>query len=308
MRPQVVLALSAALAVAGCAARVPAPVDDRRPLPAEKPAAPKPAPAATPTAAAPGTYVVKRGDTLYSIALEHGLDYRDLARWNALEDPARIRVGQVLRVTPPEERPRVEVGSVRAVAPIEARPLEAPPPAAGDGALRASPKALRLPYSEQNLALLQRGETGPAKSAPPAAGTKPEPQKPDGARAAAEPIEFTWPARGTVIAGFSEPRVKGIDIGGRLGDPVVAAAPGKVIYVGSGIPGLGKFVVIKHNDEYSTVYAHAREVLVKMDQMVERGQRIAEMGDTDADRPKLHFQIRRLGRPLDPLSLLPPPG
>ncbi|MCX7960237.1 MAG: peptidoglycan DD-metalloendopeptidase family protein [Burkholderiales bacterium] len=307
MRPQVVLALSAALAVAGCAARAPAPVDDRRPVAAAKPAAPKPPPAQTPTAAAPGTYVVKRGDTLYSIALEHGLDYRDLARWNALEDPARIRVGQVLRVAPPEERPGVEVGSVRAVGPIEARPLEAPP-AAGDGALRTSPKALRLPYSEQNLALLQRGETGAPKSAPPAAATKPEPIKPEGARAGAEPIEFTWPARGTVIAGFAEPRVKGIDIGGRLGDPVVAAAPGKVIYVGAGIPGLGKFVVIKHNDEYSTVYAHAREVLVKMDQMVARGQRIAEMGDSDADRPKLHFQIRRLGKPLDPLSLLPPPG
>jgi lipoprotein NlpD len=299
----------AVLALAGCAARTPAPVDERRPPPAAKPPAAKPAPAAPQPAPAARTYVVKRGDTLYSIALEHGVDYRELAQWNALEDPAKIRVGQVLRVAPPEDRPAVQVGSVRPSGPIEARPLEPGAPAAGEGSVRTSPKALRLPYSEQNVALLQRAGEPPAKSAPPAvAPVKPEAQKPEAARPAQEGIEFVWPAKGTVIAGFAEPRVKGIDIGGRLGDPVVAAAPGKVIYVGAGIPGLGKFVVIKHNDEYSTVYAHAREVLVKMDQMVARGQRIAEMGDTDAERPKLHFQIRRLGKPLDPLSLLPPPG
>lgn len=306
------------LALAGCAARTPAPVQERRPPPAATPAAAKPVPAAPQPAQAVRTYVVKRGDTLYSIALEHGVDYRDLAQWNALDDPSRIRVGQVLRVAPPEERPAVQVGSVRASGSIEARPLEpaapsAQAPAVAEGSMRTSPKALRLPYSEQNVALLRRAEEAPARNAPPAAAAakpeapKPEPQKAGAARSAQEGIEFAWPARGAVIAGFAEPRVKGIDIGGRLGDPVVAAAPGKVIYVGSGIPGLGKFVVIKHNDEYSTVYAHAREVLVKMDQTVTRGQRIAEMGDSDADRPKLHFQIRRLGKPLDPLSLLPPP-
>lgn len=302
------------LALAGCAARTPAPVQERRPPPVAKPAAAQPAPAAPQPAPAARTYVVKRGDTLYSIALEHGVDYRELAQWNALDDPSRIRVGQVLRVAPPEERPAVQVGSVRSTGPIEARPLEPSAPAAGEGSVRTSPKALRLPYSEQNVALLRRADEAAAKSAPPAVAAvkpeaqKPEPPKPEAARPAQEGIEFVWPAKGTVIAGFAEPRVKGIDIGGRLGDPVVAAAPGKVIYVGSGIPGLGKFVVIKHNDEYSTVYAHAREVLVKMDQTVARGQRIAEMGDTDADRPKLHFQIRRLGKPLDPLTLLPPPG
>jgi lipoprotein NlpD len=311
--------LAATLAVAGCASRAPAPVQDRRPTPA---AAPKPpvAQAAKPAAPVPspaGRYVVRRGDTLYSIALEHGVDFRDLAKWNNLDDPAKIRVGQSLQVSAPEgaeaAQAGAQVGAVRAPGAPESRPLEARPlgqaPGA-DGMTRTSPKALRLPYSEQNVALLSRGEAPAQSGAKPAAqaaapAPKPEAPKPAPERNA-DGIDFIWPAKGTVLAGFSEPRVKGIDIGGRIGDPVVAAAAGKVIYVGAGIPGLGKFVVIKHNDELSTVYAHAREVLVKMDQSVIRGQRIAELGDSDADRPKLHFQVRRLGKPLDPMGYLPP--
>lgn len=305
-------ALLAATLAAGCASRAPAPVDDRRPSPtaaAKPPVAQIAKPAAAAQAAAPaGRYVVKRGDTLYSIALEHGVDFRDLARWNNLDDPTKIRVGQSLQVRAPEG---AQVGAARVPGAVESRPLESRPLGQGataDGATKTSPKALRLPYSEQNVALLSRGEApAPVKPAPQAAvpAPKPEPVKPAPERAA-DGIEFIWPAKGTVLAGFSEPRVKGIDIGGRIGDPVVAAAAGKVIYVGAGIPGLGKFVVIKHNDELSTVYAHAREVLVKMDQPVIRGQRIAELGDSDADRPKLHFQVRKLGKPLDPMGYLPP--
>jgi lipoprotein NlpD len=114
-----------------------------------------------------------------------------------------------------------------------------------------------------------------------------------------------WPKRGKVLAGFAEPRSKGIDIDGRLGDPVVAAAAGRVTYTGSGIPGLGKLVVIKHDNGFITVYAHNRDIVVKEQQNVARGEKIAELGNTDADRPKLHFQIRKGSAPVDPLLYLP---
>ena len=123
--------------------------------------------------------------------------------------------------------------------------------------------------------------------------------------AAAGPVEFIWPVKGKVIAGFAEPRSKGIDIDGKLGDPVLAAAPGRVTYIGSGIPGLGKLVVIKHDNGFITVYAHNRDIMVKEQQSVRRGQKIAEVGSTDADRPKLHFQIRKGSAAVDPMRYLP---
>jgi lipoprotein NlpD len=245
----------------GCAStQKPAPVVDRRQpsrASAPTPAAPKPA---------PGTYVVKKGDTLYSIALENGADYREVAAWNRLSDPTKISVGQVLRVTPPEES-GVQVGRAKLPERGEARPLDLPPP-------------------QQTQQTQAKPATQPAK---------PEPSAGD----------FIWPAKGKVIAGFSEPRRKGIDIDGKLGDPVVAAAAGRVTYTGSGIPGLGKLVVIKHDNGFITVYAHNRDVLVKEQQSVRRGQKIAEVGNTDADRPKLHFQIRKGSAAVDPLRYLP---
>jgi lipoprotein NlpD len=114
-----------------------------------------------------------------------------------------------------------------------------------------------------------------------------------------------WPAKGKILAGFAEPRSKGIDIDGKLGDPIVAAAAGRVTYIGSGIPGLGKLVVIKHDNGFITVYAHNRDILVKEQQNVARGQKIAELGSSDADRPKLHFQIRKGSAAVDPLRYLP---
>ena len=295
--------LAAALLASACAGpRGPAPVDDRRPAPA--PVSKPPVAQATPVPGAPAPrrlYTVKRGDTLYSIALEHGVDYRELAQANRLEDPGKIRVGQTLRIPPPEEKPAVQVGAARGAGAVESRPLE-PGTAAvrGDGSLKTAPKALRLPYSEQNLALLQKDQA--AKPAPQPVSLSPKPA----AEKDPEAIEFTWPVRGKVIGTFSEPRNKGLDIAGKIGDPVVAAAQGRVIYVGSGIQGLGKFVVIKHDNGFNTVYAHNREIVVKMDQNVARGQKIAELGDSDSDVPKLHFEIRKLGKPLDPLRYLPP--
>ena len=243
----------------------PAPVVDRKqPARASAPAS-KPAPAAV----AEGTYVVKKGDTLYSIALEHGGDYREIAAWNKLNDPTKIQVGQVLRVTPPEES-RVQVGRAKLPERGEARPLELPPP---QGQGRKPPAAVEK-----------------APPPPPATG---------------QAADFIWPARGKVIAGFAEPRRKGIDIDGKLGDPVIAAAAGRVTYTGTGIPGLGKLVVIKHDNGFITVYAHNKDILVKEQQAVKRGQKIAEIGNTDADRPKLHFQIRKGSAAVDPMRYLP---
>jgi lipoprotein NlpD len=295
----------AVLAVmAGCTTRSPAPVDDRRPSAQAKP----PAVQAAKPALRTGTYTVKRGDTLYSIALEHGVDHRELARWNGLDDPARIRVGQALRVSAPEEKPAagVQVGSVRTAGDVEARPLGGPPAASppAEAGTKTGPKALRLPYSEQNLAALSKPEA--PKPAAPAPSASPTPAAAPAVERAADAIDFVWPARGRVVAGFSEPRYKGVDIAGNPGDPVVAAAAGRVIYVGQGIPGLGKFIVVRHENGFNTVYAHNRENLVKMDQNLARGQKIAEIGSTDADAPKLHFQIRKFGTPLDPLKYLPP--
>jgi lipoprotein NlpD len=260
----------AALAVigvlAGCASQHPsAPVVDRT----ARSNAPQPPPVAKVTAPTPRTlpddhYEVKRGDTLYSIALEHGADYRELAQWNRLDDPTRIRVGQVLRVKPEEPAAgKVVVGRVESRA-IESRPLEAP------------------------------AQKPAAPAVPPTV-----PQAKDAS------TEFMWPAKGKILAGFAEPRSKGIDIDGRPGDPIVAAAAGRVTYIGSGIPGLGKLVVIKHDNGFITVYAHNRDILVKEQQNVARGQKIAELGSSDADRPKLHFQIRKGSAAVDPLRYLP---
>jgi lipoprotein NlpD len=204
--------------------------------------------------------VVKKGDTLYSIALEHGADYREVAQWSGLNDPTKINVGQVLRVVPPEES-RVQVGKAKLPERGEARPLDLPAPKT---AAKPPPSPVKEPAGE-----------------------------------------FIWPARGKVIAGFSEPRRKGIDIDAKLGDPVIAAAAGRVTYTGTGIPGLGKLVVIKHDNGFITVYAHNKDVVVQEQQTVRRGQKIAEVGSTDADRPKLHFQIRKGSAAVDPMRYLP---
>jgi lipoprotein NlpD len=266
-----------ALAAASCSTyRGPAPVEDR--ARAAKGTGARPAPAASavarPSAAASdGFYTVKQGDTLYSIALDNGSDYRELAQWNGIDDPTKIRVGQVLRVKPPEEKSGVVVSAAKGAGSVESHSL---------GSAPAAPAAA----------------TAPAAAA---ASTAPREE----AKAGAEGADFIWPVKGKVIAGFAEPRSKGIDIEGRMGDPVVAAAAGRVTYIGSGIPGLGKLVVIKHDNGFITVYAHNKDILVKEQQAVKRGQKIAELGNTDADRPKLHFQIRKGSAAVDPLKYLP---
>jgi lipoprotein NlpD len=253
---------------AGCAApRRGVPVEDRRP-PARAPAAKVADPVHKPASTPEGFYTVRRGDTLYSIALEHGHDYREVAQWNSLDDPTKISVGQVLRVKPPAQT-AVVVGSGRPGSRIESRPIAGMPeqkPAA-EHKPAAQSAAVQSPREEPKLEV--------------------------------HPMTFAWPVKGKVVAGFAEPRQKGIDIEGRAGDAVIAAAPGRVTYVGSGIPGLGKLIVIKHDQGYITVYAHNKDILVKEQQNVTRGQKIAELGE------KLHFQIRKGAAAVDPLRYLP---
>ena len=223
-------------------------------------------PAGAENAGKPGYYTVRSGDTLIRIGLDQGQNWRDVARWNGIENPNLIEVGQVLRVVPPPE-----------VAAAAARP--APPPEAG----RPAPRP-------------EAAGSAPAQPASPAPV----------AVAGDEAVDWMWPAAGTVVASFDEPRgVKGLAIGGKAGDPVMAAADGRVVYAGSGLRGYGNLVIVKHNNTFLTAYAHNQALLVKEDQAVRRGQKIAEMGSTDADRVKLHFEIRRQGRPVDPARLLP---
>jgi lipoprotein NlpD len=271
-----VLVLALAIA-AGCATRrAPAPVVDRRsPQPVVDRRAP-PAVAAKPASIiSPDFYAVRRGDTLFSIALEHGVDYRELAQWNHLDDPTRLRIGQELRVKPAEPEHQAQVGSARIAGRVESRPLESRP---------LEPRLLE-PQSVQREA--------PKPEASGIIGVVPLPS------------QFMWPVKGKVLAEFAEPRRKGIDIDGKPGDPILAAAGGRVTYIGTGIPGMGKLVVIKHDNGFITVYGHNRGIMVKEQQAVVRGQKIAELGSTDSERPKLHFQIRKGASAVDPLLYLP---
>jgi lipoprotein NlpD len=139
----------------------------------------------------------------------------------------------------------------------------------------------------------------------PVASAPAAPVAPAATAAAEEAISFQWPARGNLISGFDESKNKGLDIGGKAGDPVLAAADGRVVYAGAGLRGYGNLIILKHNNTFLTAYAHNQALLVKEDQKVRKGQKIAEMGKSDADRVKLHFEVRRQGKPVDPAKLLP---
>lgn len=294
----------AVIAVAGCASHAPAPVIERTPAPEAAPASR--AAGAQSTASTYGMYTVKRGDTLYSIALEHGQDYKDLKDWNGLEDPNRIRAGQQLRVAPAEdEAPVAVVKPVTSSAPVESTSV-----VANRDALKREPKGGKLPWSEQALAKLRENTPAPqqVQQAQPAEKPVEKPVEQAAAAVGDDAIDWAWPTPGKPMAGFAEGAGgnKGIDIAGRNGEPVGAAADGKVVYVGSGLRGYGNLVIVRHNATYLSAYGHNSTVLVKEGQAVTKGQKIAEMGNSDADRTKLHFEIRRQGKPIDPLKYLPP--
>lgn len=298
------------LLTAACSTSRQAPVVDRGPGAVTSAAKPQPDKAADQR---PATYVVKRGDTLYQIALDNGLDYRELAEWNRI-DPNRIYAGQELRLRPPGGT--AAIAPVPAPAPVQGRPIgpTEPAPMAAQSQVVSEPKAERVPYSDQALARLSAPPTAPPAVAAAKPDVKPEPPKPVATAPTPAPavdlddenVTWAWPASGRLSNAYSESAaLKGIGIAGKTGQPVLAAAPGRVVYSGSGLRGYGKLVIIKHNKEYLSVYAHNSELLVKEGQSVARGQKIAEMGGTDADIVKLHFEIRRYGKPVDPMKLLP---
>jgi len=270
-----------------CTSQRPAPVADRS---GRTPATAAQPPGAAPTvvrSAKDGIYVAQRGDTLQNVALAFGVDQKDLARWNAIAEPGVLIPGQTLRVTPPAD--------VATVSPItrsgqaEVRPL--PPPG-------ASTPGAPAPLPPASLPPTVPPPVPPVAASPPTA--PPEPS-----RAPSSSLPWLWPTSGKVIETFDDPRNKGIDIAGNEGAPVQAAADGEVVYVGSAVRGYGNLVIVRHSDDFITAYAHNRKVLVAEKQSVKRGQPIAELGRSDADRPKLHFEIRHQGKPVDPLKYLP---
>lgn len=294
-----ILGFSALLA--GCFSQPPVPAVDR---------------GATPRASAvqpsgPGYYTVKRGDTLYRIAMEHGQDYREIATWNNIANPSAIKEGQILRVAPPlaggDAAVGVQATPIAVGDGVEVRSLDAPVAAEPSGGLKREPRVGKEPYSDEAYARLGKGnETAPAPAAT-RVEPKPEPAPVAAATAAVGPddVPWIWPSAGKVIAPFSESGNKGLDFAGKAGDPVIAAGEGKVVYAGSGLRGYGELVIIKHNATFLSAYAHNRKILVKEGQQVARGQKIAEMGNTDADSVRLHFEIRKQGKPVDPAQYLP---
>jgi lipoprotein NlpD len=231
-------------------------------------------------------YIVQPGDTLFSIAAAFGRDVKDLARWNNIDDPAVLRIGQSLRVAPPGNEAAAAVLPVTPTAPATTRPLDGT-----SGPAPAAPAATSPPAA-----------AAPAPTTPGPLAAIPESKPPPATPAS----DWIWPVNGRVIDKFDEKRNKGIGIAGKEGDPVVASADGQVVYSGSGLRGYGNLVILKHSDDFISAYAHNRQILVKQGQMVKRGQRIAEVGRTEATQPKLHFEIRRQGKPVDPLAYLPP--
>ena len=249
----------------------------------------------------PKIYVVQKGDTLYGIAFNHGLDYHEIADLNNIKNPDMIRVGQEIRLLPDS-----------AAAAIKPAP-EIKPVVVVDVPVKSQPRAIKLPYSEHAVAELEKMQETPHKPEPVAVAIvepKPELKSDSTTNNVTENdediVEWSMPTNGKVIGEFSESaNRKGIDIAGKSGQAVVASAAGKVVYSGSSLRGYGKLVIIKHNKTYLSAYAHNAQILVKEGQNVTKGHKIAEMGDTDADQVKLHFEIRKFGKPVDPAKYLP---
>jgi lipoprotein NlpD len=330
--------MSAAL-LAACSTRPPSPIVDSRvvtPVPPREPVAPPPPapvqvtppiaaqppmPVAPAVGAAPPDHIVKRGETMASIARQYGLNPADFARWNNWPFDVPLRDGQVLRLTPP---PGMQ-------APITAAPLPPAQPPAPAGDVKREPKAVKVPFTDAAFARMQGGNPAPASAATGAPTKAAAPAPIGGAQAATLPpttatttpvavaptapapsgtndadnITWAWPASGRVTKKFTETSLlRGVSIPAKVGTPVFAAANGRVTYNGE-LRGFGRLIIVRHNDQYTSVYAHLSQALVKEGDNVRRGQKIAETGDSDTDEAKLHFEVRRGGRAVDPEKLLP---
>ena len=308
------------------------------------------APTPADNAAPGGAYVVKKGDTLYRIALDHGVAYRDLAAWNNLQDINGIKVGQELRLSAngaaisgsapsADNAPAgVEVHALKQDVPaLATTPVGNIAPASNSAANQAVPavaanahypKAVKLPFSAQNATGISAVADGPVVASKPqnanvvasapttflppsvAASNVTNSNAKATASAASEATsadadvtDWLRPTAGNNDKPFSE-ESRGIDIAGKMGQSVVASASGKVVYSGGGLRGYGKMIIIKHNAEFLSAYAHNSKLLVKEGDIVKKGEKIAEMGNTDADRVELHFEIRRFGKPVDPAKYI----
>jgi lipoprotein NlpD len=307
--------------LAGCATSQQAPVIERAST--GKSVSAKLVKSATEKDWRPEAYTVKKGDTLYSIGLEFGFDYKEIAQWNNIQPPYVIYIGRQLRLkepkaaSAPKETAEVVATPLITEPATTAKTLDEPP-------TLSEPKALKEPYSEQAMKVapavvkpvtkaaekpIEVARHEPVKTEPPKVeAAKPEPavEKSSAPAGDDEAIDWAWPVNGKVLTGFNDAAsAKGIDISGNQGQPVLAAAAGKVVYSGSSLRGYGKLVIIKHNKTYLSAYAHNSQILVKEGQEIVKGQKIAEMGSSDTDRVKLHFEIRKLGKPVDPSKYLP---
>lgn len=296
------------LNLAACSTSPPAPVIDRLPANAGKSEPSnikKQSVAVRPIYKAgdwrPNTYTVKKGDNLFSIGLEFGYYYKDIAQANNISAPYNIKVGQVLILNAVKDKSMaadnggVEIHAINTNDNITSVNF-------------SEPKGLREPYSDEAFNKASSSKPSPSSSTLEAkpAEVKPTELKSE-TKALLDPsenIDWAWPTKGKVVANFNESSNKGVDIAGTLGQAVNAAAPGRVIYSGSDLRGYGKLVIIKHNPNYLSVYAHNNQILVKEGQQISLGQKIAEMGSTDSNTVKLHFEIRRQGKSVDPLKYL----
>ncbi|MBS0425092.1 MAG: peptidoglycan DD-metalloendopeptidase family protein [Proteobacteria bacterium] len=310
------------LLLSGCSTtQPPVPVVDRAKGDAVQPAKPVES-----SATENQVYVVQKGDTLFGIALAHGVDFKKLMEWNDIADPKSLKPGQKINLSMPEKSAQPTLfalpqqpetvtlePSQNPVTPIVPAPQESSPAVSG-GKVITSPKALKLPYSEQNAARLQYPANTPAPAvppSPPAAAEKsskievaPQPEPAVSDKAANSVADWIWPTTGKLLSSFSK-NSKGVKISGQAGQPILASAAGEVVYSGHGLRGYGNLIIIKHDNTFLSAYAHNSKLLVKEGEAVVRGQKIAEMGNTDTDTIQLHFEIRKYGKPVDPLQYLP---
>jgi lipoprotein NlpD len=259
------------------------------------------------------SYTVKRGDSLIRIALDHGQSYSDLVAWNNLKNPNDIKVDQVLWIAAPDWTPGTKTSAITPNSGVEIRNLTPINPSNN----KTTPRGDKRPYSEANLAELQKNELSQTANlaskieVPPMKGQENKNQEKP-AIVSGDKIEWIWPADGKLISSFDDQKNKGIDqkskgieLAGKPAQDIIAAAAGKVAYAGSTIPGFGNFVIIQHANNYLSLYAHNKVNLVKDGQIITKGQKIAEMGNSDSDIVKLHFEIRLAGKPVDPMKFLP---
>lgn len=278
-------------------------------------------------------YTVQRGDTLYGIALKHGVDYKELVQWNGIADPNTLKIGQEIDLLVPSRQSKVAESApegqsvqptlfalpqpaapaeVSSIKPLQVEPISSPPGAM----VIAEPKSIKLPYSEPAVIKPDLEVTPPTKSQSTA--ILPSPNKIEKSNDVEKPaknqpevapprsnnsIKWSWPTNGKILSKYSE-RTKGVSISGNAGQSVLASADGTVVYSGNSLRGYGNLIIVKHNDIYLSAYGHNSKILVREGETVSKGQKIAEMGNTDSETVRLHFEIRERGKPVDPLRFL----